>query len=88
MLTIKNCFLIVGVVLCLLGFTCIPLGYGASPKRDTSLFNNFADLGAFVHTGIALVCAGFLLIVLTLVIPSLVQFIRRQTKAPHKTTFR
>ena len=84
MLTVKNWFLIVGVVLCSLGFMCFPIGYGASPKRDTSLFNNFADLGAFIHTGIALFCAGLLVIALTLLISSLVHGIRRLTSSPPK----
>lgn len=82
MLTIKTRFLIGGVVLCCLGWMCMPLGYGASPKRDTSLISDFADLGAFKHTGIVLLCAGVLVIVLTLLIPSLVRFIRRLTKPP------
>jgi hypothetical protein len=34
MLTLKTCFVILGIVLFFLGFMCIPVGYGASPKRD------------------------------------------------------
>ena len=84
MLTVKTWFLIVGVVLCCLGFMCFPMGYGANPKRDTNLFNNFADAGSFIHTGAALFCAGFLVIALTLLIPGLVHVIRRLTSQPPK----
>ena len=84
MLPIKTWFLIVGGVLCCLGFMCIPVGFGFSPKRNTSLFNNYADLGAFIQTGIVLFCAGVLVIALTLLIPSLVHVIRRLTTPPTK----
>ena len=43
-----------------LGFMCLPIGYGASPKRDLSLFFNFADMGFFLTIALALIPAGLL----------------------------
>ena len=88
MQTIKSGFLIVGVVLCCLGFMCFPIGYGANPKRDLNLFNNFADAGAFIHTGAILFCAGCLVIALTLLISSILHVIRRVLNPPPKRKLR
>ena len=84
MLPVKTWFLIVGVVLCFLGFMCFPMGYGANPKRDTNLFSNFADAGSFIHTGVELFCAGLLVIASTLLIQGLVHVIRRRTSQSPK----
>ena len=65
MLTLKDWFSIIGFVLFGLGFMCLPIGYGASSKRDLSLFENFADMWAFMKTGVVLICAGLLVIILT-----------------------
>jgi hypothetical protein len=77
MLTPKSWFLIIGVVLCCLGFMCLPAGYGANPKRDLSLFSNFADLGAFLQAGIVLLGAGLIVIGLTLLGSAIARLIRR-----------
>ena len=84
MLTPKSWFLIVGVVLCCLGFMCLPLGYGANPKRDLNLFSNFADLGAFIQTGFLLLGAGLLVFTLTLLISGLSHLFRRIASQPKR----
>jgi len=77
MLTLKTWALICGIVLCCLGIKCLPVGFGANPKRDLNIFNNYADGGAFAHTGLVLICAGLLIISLSLVFSSLARAIRR-----------
>jgi hypothetical protein len=52
-----------------MGLLCFPIGFGASPKRDTSAFSNFADLGIFFKAGLILLTVGLLLLVITLFIP-------------------
>ena len=84
MLTVKTWFLLVGVGLCCLGSICFPMGYGANPKRDTSLFSNFADAGTFIHTGIVLFGVGALVVALTLLIPTIVHVVRRVSSPPPK----
>ena len=65
----KHWFLGSGIVVGALGLTCLPFGFGLSPKRDTSIFNNIADTGAFISpiTG-ALLAVGILLIIISLLI--------------------
>ncbi|MDB5439003.1 MAG: hypothetical protein JWM33_1430 [Caulobacteraceae bacterium] len=58
---------------------CFPIGYGSNPKRDASLFNNFADAGSFIHTGAVLFGAGVLVITVTLLIHAFAFVIRRVT---------
>jgi hypothetical protein len=47
----------------------LPVGWGASPKRDLSAFNNAADLGAFVKPGVLLIAAGLLMVLLAFLLP-------------------
>jgi hypothetical protein len=49
-----------GVFLFVAGLECMPVGYGVSPKRDLSAFNNIADTGSLVWLGIAMMLAGVL----------------------------
>lgn len=84
MLTLKNWFIIVGAVLCFLGFMCFPIGFGSSPKGGLSLFNKLADLGAFVGIGGYIFCAGLVVIVLTLLISAFVHVIRRAAASRRK----
>ena len=65
MLTLKDYAFIAGLILFLLGIGCLPLGGPGNPKRDLSLFNNFADLGAFSSTGIVLIVTGLTILVIT-----------------------
>jgi len=58
-----------GIVAMLVGFTCLPLGMGASPKRDLSVFNNIADSGAFLKMGLALMAGGLIAVVLSRFVP-------------------
>ena len=60
----------VGGVLCFAcGLMLIPLGYGISPKRDLSAFNNIVDLGVFFKTGLLLVAIGATVSVVSLLLP-------------------
>lgn len=76
---IKSYALGLGTVLFCLGFMCLPLGFGASPKRHLSLFNNFADLGSFAGTGLWLMGAGILVIAVTLIFSHVLRNIPRPT---------
>jgi hypothetical protein len=88
MLTMKTLALILGVVLCCLGIKCLPVGFAANPERNLSLFSNFADTGAFAHTGVVLICAGLLVIALTLLFPCLARaFHRLTTRQPKKKSY-
>ena len=58
-----------GIFAALIGVTCLPLGFGVSPKRDSSLFSNLADMGAFIRLGFGLIALGVIGIGLSYVIP-------------------
>ena len=58
-----------GVILCVVGFLCLPVGLGASPKRDTSLFFNFADLGLYLKVALILMPVGLVVILLSFLLP-------------------
>ena len=58
-----------GIVAILVGLTCLPLGYGVSPKRDLSVFNNIVDTGAFVEIGFALIAGGLAALALSRFVP-------------------
>jgi hypothetical protein len=60
MMTLRDYLRIAGVIVFSLGFLCLPIGYSASPKRDLSLFLNFADMGFFLSIALALIPAGIL----------------------------
>ncbi len=52
---------IVGVVIFALGMVCLPVGYGANPKRDSSsYFLNLADSGQFFNLALILLLLGSL----------------------------
>jgi hypothetical protein len=53
----------------LLGGMFIPIGHGVSPKRDLSVFNNLADMGAFLTWAVALIGIGIVLIVVAVLLP-------------------
>jgi hypothetical protein len=57
---------IVAAILMGLGFLCLP-NPGGSPKRLTSLFFFFADIGSFFHLGLALAGSGIVLLLLTFI---------------------
>ncbi len=59
---------IIGVTTMLVGVGALPVGWGASPERDLSAFNNAADLGAFVKPGVVLIGAGLLVVLLSLLL--------------------
>jgi len=69
-MTAKEWVRAVGIVLFALGVMCFPIGFGVSPKRDLSLFFNFADVGAFWKAGVVLVAIGVLVLIVSAIIPS------------------
>jgi hypothetical protein len=58
-----------GVLISTIGFLCLPLGFGGNPKRDTSLFSNFADLGLFFQFALILIPAGVVVALLSFLLP-------------------
>jgi hypothetical protein len=60
---------IIGITLLLIGAGSLPVGFGVSPKRDLSAFNNAADLAAFVKPGVVLMGAGLVAVVLSWFLP-------------------
>ena len=60
----------IGIVAVLVGVLAFPVGIGINPKRDTSIFHNFADLGLFAEYAFAPIGVGIVLIVISLLIPS------------------
>jgi hypothetical protein len=57
-------------VVAAIGVVCLPIGFGVSPKRDLSLFNNLADMGSFVNVGILLITLGVISLGLSSLVPS------------------
>lgn len=45
-----------------LGLSSLPVGYGASPARDLSLFKNLADAGVFIKAAVAFIAVGVALL--------------------------
>jgi hypothetical protein len=60
---------IAGVVFCF-GCLCLPLGFGANPKRDTSLFENFADLGLWFRIALVMIPLGIIIALFSFFLPS------------------
>ena len=60
-----------GIVLIALGILSFPVGFGASPKRNTSAFSTFADLGLFWKVGLILIASGLLALIVSAIISSL-----------------
>ena len=58
----------IGTVMASIGFLCLPIGYGASPYRNTSFFNNLADLGAFLNIGLIMLAIGGAMVLISLLI--------------------
>ena len=52
-----------------IGIVCLPVGYGITPKRDLSAFNNLADTGIFVTAGLVLVTTGAVLLGISRILP-------------------
>jgi len=69
-MTAKEWVRAVGIVLFALGVMCFPIGFGVSPKRDLSLFFNFADVGAFWKAGVVVVAIGVLVLIVSALFPS------------------
>ena len=68
-MTTKEWVQTLGIVLTACGVMGFPVAIGVSPKRDTSLFYNFADPGAFWKAGIVLFGVGVLILLISVVIP-------------------
>ena len=69
-MSLKDYLRLIGTIISLLGFTCLPLVLGTSPKRDLSLFNNFSDLGFFLKGGLFLLVTGLVVLILSFFIPN------------------
>ena len=59
----------IGTVVSMLGLLCLPVGFGANPKRDTSLFSNFVDLGLYLQLPLILIPAGIVILLLSFLLP-------------------
>jgi hypothetical protein len=59
-----------GMALLILGILCMPVGFGVSPKRDQSAFNNLADMRAFLLWGAVLGGSGVILLIVGAILPS------------------
>ena len=57
------------VAVSVIGFCCLPVGWGASPKRDASLFFHFVDLGLYLQVALILIPAGIVLALLSFLFP-------------------
>jgi len=68
-MTLKEWLRAIGIVILCIGLLCFPIGIGVSPKRDTSVFFNLADLGLFIQAGLALVTAGLALLLSSVLAP-------------------
>jgi len=60
-MTLRDYLRIAGVIVFLIGIMCLPIGYGANPKRDLSLFFNLADTGYFLSISMTLIPVGVLI---------------------------
>jgi len=58
-----------GWLLVILGVVFMPLGYGVSPKRDLSFFNDLADLPAFVPWAFGFLALGVVTLIAAYLIP-------------------
>jgi hypothetical protein len=58
---VRGWFQIIGWLAFSFGFMCLPVGFIGS-KRDTSLFNNVADTGAFFKAGGILIAVGLIIL--------------------------
>lgn len=58
------------IVLMAIGILCLPIGFGTSPKRDTSVFSSFVDLGIFLKSGLIMLALGLLLLLIASLISS------------------
>jgi hypothetical protein len=65
---IKNIVLIIGVASICCGVLFLGGTFGASPKRDLSIFNNIADTGTFSAVGAIIICIGVLFILASWII--------------------
>lgn len=58
-----------GTLAAAIGVLCLPIGYGVSPKRDLSMFNNLADVGAFVTVAVILILLGVIALLVSRFLP-------------------
>jgi hypothetical protein len=66
----------IGIVAVLVGVLAFPFAIGINPKRDTSIFHNFADLGLFADYAFVPIGVGIVLIVISFLIPSRIGYKR------------
>jgi hypothetical protein len=58
--TLKTTLRVGGIVVAAAGGLCLPIQTYVFSKRDLSTFHNWADVGAFVQFGLALIAVGLL----------------------------
>jgi hypothetical protein len=66
---VKSTLRVGGTIMAAIGILCLPVGFGTSPKRDTSAFSNLADLGAFFRVGLMMIAVGLVALAISRVIP-------------------
>jgi hypothetical protein len=67
--TARDLARVLGFVLLGFGFLCLPVGIGASPKRDTSVFFNVADMGLYLKVALILMPLGLVVIIVSFFLP-------------------
>ena len=67
--TARDVAWVLGFVLLGFGFLCLPVGIGASPKRDKSAFFNFADMGLYLKIALILMPLGLVIIIVSFFLP-------------------
>ena len=68
-MTVRDWIRGIGAVLFSLGLMCLPMGFGANPKRDTSAFLRTADTGPWLQLGLILTVVGIVVFVFAWLFP-------------------
>jgi len=58
-----------GIVVFCIGVSFLPVGYGANPKADLSVFTNIVDMGSFISDGMILMAVGVVACVASALLP-------------------
>jgi hypothetical protein len=58
-----------GLLTAAAGVLFVPVGYGISPKRDTSVFENLVDTGVFIKVAFVLTTLGLLALLISKCLP-------------------
>jgi hypothetical protein len=66
---VKTILRVGGMIIVAIGIMCLPVAH-ATPKRDTSVFYNLADLDAFVRIGFSMIGVGLAALAISRAIPA------------------